>query len=669
MSVLLEALKKAQAEKQSTNGDEDQSIQQEKQTEASMITEEDLALLLNNTDDSKKNQTLEVDDSEPKLTQTTNLERSTEAASNREHDQNRDQLNHQAQTENDATDLTSDQDTPSLSLSLLEENPTEKTDSDSSLEASDLEKPSSSMEALHLTALADEVLDESALETTSKDKKPSDQEPLTTEFQLKAEENREAAPVNRILEAPQKDVEETEKADVKKAENVTQQLELSTDVSAKEEALNAHNKKPSTDNEQKTTQTSNQTHKQESDSSYDWSLSQIPGFEMEAQSSNLDNHQNNKDNKNKESEESKNYVSLLQKSQQMKSGKKSGSFSKTLLFLMFAITILLMAAYFAWEYLKIVQTQTNLEVMAYQNKLNKIASETKVKAPVTMPNNQKNNISALTPLQESAPTKKAHSVQPQTKGKNAPEKSKVIKHKKAASKTKVIKHKPLSKTPQIKKENQKTTKNFSNAQNQVQIQSKAEKDLRLQAYEAFQQGDYAQSQQLYRKAALKYPRDIHVWLGLGATSLALGEKEAAFKYYQQALKLDQTNFNANKAVAMLTSQKDQNWLRQVKNLWLSAPKDPDINFMLGSYYAQKEDWLQAEKYFKAAASISPNASEIVLNYAVALDHLGNYAEAIRYYQKVLALKNTQDSLNSQESIKKRIQLLQQFLAKTSKESQ
>ncbi|GAB6033845.1 tetratricopeptide repeat protein [Galenea microaerophila] len=670
MSNLLEALKKAQAEKLSFNGDEDQSPQQEKQTKTSTIAEEDLVLLLNKTDEAKINKTVSLDDSEPKLTQKTDIERSMEATSNPERDLNRDELNNQAQTEDEITNLTFDQNTPSFSLSFLEEGPAGKNDQDSSIEVSELEKPSS-MEELHLTSLADEVLDESAMETTeptAKSKKTSHQGLETPELQLKAEENLETAPVDQTEEVPQKEVEEAEKEDVKKVENIAQQLDLSTDEPVKEERLNAHNKE-SMDNEQKTTQTSNQTNKQESDSSYDWSLSQIPGFEMETKSSNSDNNQNNKDNKNNESEESKNYVSLLQKSQQMKPGKKRGPLNKALLFLLFAITILLMVAYFVWEYLKNIQTQTNLEVMTYQNKLNEIASETKVKAPVAMPNNQKTNVSASTPLQEATPTKKVIPSQQQAKGKSTPEKPKVIKNKKIESKAKIIKQEPLSKTPQIKKENQKTTKNLSNAQEQVQIQSKTEKDLRLQAYEAFQQGDYAQSQQLYRKAALKYPRDINVWLGLGATSLALGENEAALKYYQQALKLGSTNFDANKAVAMLTSQKDQNWLMQVKNLWLSAPNDPDINFMLGSYYAQKEDWLQAKKYFKAAASISPNAPEIVLNYAVALDHLGDYVEAIRYYQKALALKSYQDSLISQESIKKRIQLLQQFLAKTSKESQ
>ncbi|HID71165.1 MAG TPA: tetratricopeptide repeat protein, partial [Thermoplasmata archaeon] len=92
---------------------------------------------------------------------------------------------------------------------------------------------------------------------------------------------------------------------------------------------------------------------------------------------------------------------------------------------------------------------------------------------------------------------------------------------------------------------------------------------------------------------------------------------------------------------MLTPNKDSQWEAQVKNLLLQQPNDSDLNFMLGSYYAKQKDWLKAESFFKKASALSSQSAEILLNYAVSLDHLGRYALARQYYQKTLAVAKGQ----------------------------
>ena len=193
------------------------------------------------------------------------------------------------------------------------------------------------------------------------------------------------------------------------------------------------------------------------------------------------------------------------------------------------------------------------------------------------------------------------------------------------------------------------------------VTSPPQKDLRLQAFEAYKKGDYAKAQELYRQAVLQHPHDLNIWLGLGATSLALGEKEVALKYYRQALKMAPDNLSALKAVLMLTSSYNGRWLQQIKVLSNQLPTDPDIHFMEGNYYANHNDWLLAHKAYQQAVRYAPNSADILLNDAISLDHLGAYAKARDLYRKTLVLGDHHLSKTTVQGIKNRLQQLELFL--------
>lgn len=398
-----------------------------------------------------------------------------------------------------------------------------------------------------------------------------------------------------------------------------------------------------------------------SDASYDWSLSQIPGFDVD---SDVSGSEVNK------ARECKNFVSLFKKSQQSKPDyqKKKGRLKKWLMFAVTAPVFLALAGYFGWEYSKILQTEVSSEVVDYQNKLERIQHEISEKLEIRSQEENTKSVAVKSAAEDnSSKNKVALAADSSSMAKSTQAKSPLPLQQEpkpiVQARSELAKQQSRQQETSAKKV-EHGIKSTSKPSTGVQIQSQIEKDLRLQAFEAFEKGEYAKAQQLYRSAALKHPKDINVWLGLGASSLALGEQDAALKYYRQALKQEPSNTDALKAVAMLIPKKDQNWVTQVITLHAQRPNDPDINFMLGSYYSKQGDWLQAEKYLKKAVALSSSSAEILLNYAVSLDQLGRYSMAKDYYQKALAVANGQLSSATLKSIKNRIQLLEQFLLKT-----
>lgn len=182
----------------------------------------------------------------------------------------------------------------------------------------------------------------------------------------------------------------------------------------------------------------------------------------------------------------------------------------------------------------------------------------------------------------------------------------------------------------------------------------------LSAYEAFQQDDLSQAQQLYRQVLRNDVRNIDALLGMAAIAQKQGRNLDAIGWYQKVLALEPTHAMALAATVELqpTTDKDGQ-LSYIKNLIAQQPENAHLHAALGNLYAEKNRWQEAQSAYFEAVKFSPQSAELVFNLAVSLEHLNQPQLAIVQYQRALQLVERTGAISPDaQSIKNRMAALQ-----------
>lgn len=174
----------------------------------------------------------------------------------------------------------------------------------------------------------------------------------------------------------------------------------------------------------------------------------------------------------------------------------------------------------------------------------------------------------------------------------------------------------------------------------IAIRSKVETDTvtpaLLDAYQAYQRGDYITATQGYREVLSKDAHNRDALLGLAAIAQQQGQDEAAQGYYRQMLLLDPRDPAAQTAL-MAYSPDEGNTESRLKLLLAEQPRSGALHFALGNYYAGLSGWGDAQQYYFNAHTLEPANAQFTFNLAVSLDHLGQRKLAAQYYQQALQL--------------------------------
>jgi Flp pilus assembly protein TadD len=158
----------------------------------------------------------------------------------------------------------------------------------------------------------------------------------------------------------------------------------------------------------------------------------------------------------------------------------------------------------------------------------------------------------------------------------------------------------------------------------------------LDAYQAYQRGDYVTATQGYRNVLSKDSRNRDALLGLAAIAQQQGQNELAQSYYRQLLILDPRDPAAQ--AAMTTYGQDSGSTEsRLKLLLAEQPRSGALHFALGNYYAEQSSWGDAQQSYFNAHSLEPSNAQFTFNLAVSLDHLGQRKLAAQYYQQALQL--------------------------------
>lgn len=179
----------------------------------------------------------------------------------------------------------------------------------------------------------------------------------------------------------------------------------------------------------------------------------------------------------------------------------------------------------------------------------------------------------------------------------------------------------------------------------------------MSAYEAYNAGDDASAQKLYKQVLQRDVRNVDALLGLGAIASRQGRVADANDWFIKVLEADPRNSVAQ--AAMLDNQPQGNEVNnesRIKNMLAKQPDNANLHGVLGNLYAEQNQWPAAQQAYFDAYSLNGSADN-AFNLAVSLDQMGKPKLALPYYQRALAQATGASSIDK-ASLKARIAAIQ-----------
>jgi tetratricopeptide (TPR) repeat protein len=180
----------------------------------------------------------------------------------------------------------------------------------------------------------------------------------------------------------------------------------------------------------------------------------------------------------------------------------------------------------------------------------------------------------------------------------------------------------------------------------------------MSAYEAYNAGDDAKAQKLYKQALQHDVRNVDALLGLGAIAARQGRVADANGWYGKVLEVDPRNNIAQAALIENQPQGNEtNNESRIKNMLSKNPSDANLHVALGNFYAEQNQWPAAQQAYFDAYSLHASADN-AFNLAVSLDQMGKAKLALPYYQRALDLAQTSPNGIDKAALEARIAAIQ-----------
>lgn len=198
----------------------------------------------------------------------------------------------------------------------------------------------------------------------------------------------------------------------------------------------------------------------------------------------------------------------------------------------------------------------------------------------------------------------------------------------------------------------------------IKISRSTSRDVRSnnnqQAYAAYQSGDLARAESLYKSTLAKSPDNRDALLGLAAIKLRQDDRPAAYLIYRKLLQINPTDAVAKLALLNMQGSNDPVQNESLLKLMLAErPTSHYLYFSLGTVYASQQKWADAQKAFFEAFALDNQNPDYALNLAVSLDRMGQSRSATEYYQKAVDLADKRAAGFTTSDVLTRIRALQQ----------
>ena len=186
-----------------------------------------------------------------------------------------------------------------------------------------------------------------------------------------------------------------------------------------------------------------------------------------------------------------------------------------------------------------------------------------------------------------------------------------------------------------------------------------------EAFKAYQAGQFESAERLYQNALQDYPENRDIHLGLAAIAINKGHSESAYGHYIKLLDMNPDDAFALSSLIALSKNSDPVKDESViKTLLHKEGKVPYLYFALGNIYANQNRWAEAQQAFFDAHRLDSTNPDYVLNLAISLDKIGQYASALDFYNVAIELAEKSAANFNWSSVNDRIQILNQVVAKT-----
>lgn len=180
-----------------------------------------------------------------------------------------------------------------------------------------------------------------------------------------------------------------------------------------------------------------------------------------------------------------------------------------------------------------------------------------------------------------------------------------------------------------------------------------------QAYEAFNRGETAQAELLWKKALSRDPRNSDALHGMAAIALRDNNPALAAEYYGRALENDPKDGLALSGLMALRAPTDPLQAEsRLKLLLAEQPGSSHLNFALGNLYARGARWNEAQQAYFKAHTADPANPDYLFNLAVSLDQLHQRRLAAQYYEKAITAATRQPAGFDADGAATRLKALQ-----------
>lgn len=146
---------------------------------------------------------------------------------------------------------------------------------------------------------------------------------------------------------------------------------------------------------------------------------------------------------------------------------------------------------------------------------------------------------------------------------------------------------------------------------------------------------------MYRNLVKKSPKNVAALIGLANTLVLLNDYDKAFKYINQALRIDKTYRDAY--ILKGTIYKFENNIKlAISSYETAVQQDPNYYMtylLLGSLYEYENNPICIEKYM-TAYQLQPKNTEVIYALAFAKEKFGQPAAAQRLYRKMTKVDST-----------------------------
>lgn len=193
------------------------------------------------------------------------------------------------------------------------------------------------------------------------------------------------------------------------------------------------------------------------------------------------------------------------------------------------------------------------------------------------------------------------------------------------------------------------------------LQTQPTVELLVAAYQAWQLGQVAQAEQLYRQVLEKQPQQRDALLGMLAVSQSNGSDQSIVLGYALQLRRlypkDQEVLFATGRI-LEDAPNDQVSETELKLAQRSSENVAEASYRLGLFYVEQQRWAEAQSAFFEAVRKKPYQVDYRLNLAISYDQLGKHRLALEHYQVALSQANSGLTKSDQTMINERVSYLQ-----------